>query len=359
MTATATGFETSTANTVVYVGQTTLVNFQLSVGRTRQTVEVSALSMPTLHTTNADMATTLTPAQMQQIPVPGNDINALLQMAPGAVMTGDLFPAIYGQTTNSNLLISNGMEDINPAGNSTNGGASNLLLGLNEVQETTVTATAYTGQFGYLAGSNDIIVTKSGGNEFHGNAKYFWNGRAMNANSYFNNANDTPRPFVNANQWAASIGGPIKKNTLFFFLDTEGIRLILPTSTLAIIPSPQFETATIANLQKLGLTQSIPFYQQIFNLYNTSLGASRARLGNGNPADPTGCNGFPGLGPGVPCAMNYRSTAGNFNPEWILTNREDWNINANNHVFVHLFFDDGTQASYTDPISPTFNSQSV
>jgi hypothetical protein len=385
VTATASNFGTSNDNATVEVGQTTAVNIHLAPAGTNQTVEVTEEIAPTLQTSNADMATTLTSLQLQQVPVPGNDINALLQMAPGAVMTGDLFPAMYGQTTNSNLLISNGMEDIDPYGNSTNGGSSNLLLGLNEVQEVTISATSYTGQFGYLAGSNDTIITKSGTNAYHGNAKYFWNGRAMNANDYFNNETGTPRAFVNVNQWAASFGGPIMKDKLFFFADTEGIRLVLPTSQFAIIPSTQFEAATVENLQAHGMSASIPFYCQgltlkdasgnsvtcpagssgagigngIFNVYNSAAGYSRATAGNGNPtSDPEGCNGFTGLGPGVPCSLSYYSTANNFNPEWILATRFDWSPNANNHLFAHFKVDDGVQASYTDPISPIFNSQS-
>ena len=66
-------------------------------------------------------------------------------------------------------------------------------------------------------------VTKSGGNNFHGNAVYYWNGSAMNANDWFNVATDTPKSFDNANQWAASFGGPIKKDKLFFFVNTEGL----------------------------------------------------------------------------------------------------------------------------------------
>jgi hypothetical protein len=383
VTATSANFATTSEKTVVDVGQTTTVNFRLSVGNANQTITVSEEQLPLIETTNADMATTLTATVLQQVPVPGNDINSLLQMAPGAVMTGDLFPAMYGQPTTANLLISNGMEDIDPVGNSTNGGASNLLLGLNEVQEVTVTASAYTGQFGYLAGSNDTIVTRSGSNRVHGNAKYFWNGRALNANDYFNNESDTPRAFVNVNQWASNLGGPIIKDKLFFFLDTEGIRLVLPTSANTIVPSQQFEAATIENLQALGLTQSIPFYcqtltltdasgktvacpaassgagQGIFNLYNAAPGASRAVAGSNNPSDPTGCNGFTGLAAGVPCSLTFRSIAGNFNPEWIFAGRVDYNINTNNHIFGHFKIDDGTQASYTDPISSIFNSQSA
>jgi len=73
-------------------------------------------------------------------------------------------------------------------------------------------------------------------------------GSALNANSFFNNQNGAPRPFDNANQWAASFGGPIKKDKTFFFVDTEGLRFVLPTSTNVRIPSPQFQAATLANL---------------------------------------------------------------------------------------------------------------
>jgi hypothetical protein len=62
--------------------------------------------------------------------------------------------------------------------------------------------------------------------EITSNALYWWNGRTLNANSFFNNQSGAPRPFDNANQWAASFGGPVKKDKTFFFVDTEGLRLI-------------------------------------------------------------------------------------------------------------------------------------
>ena len=91
---------------------------------------------------------------------------------------------------------------------------------------------------------------KSGTNQFHGNAAYSWNGRALNANNFFNNATGTPRPFANANQWAASLGGPILKNKTFFFIDTEGLRFILPNADkTSTIPTPAFSAAVLANIQ--------------------------------------------------------------------------------------------------------------
>jgi hypothetical protein len=89
------------------------------------------------------------------------------------------------------------------------------------VNEATVVNNGYSGEYGGLAGANVNYVTKAGSNSFHGNAIYWWNGRAMNANNYFNNQSGTPRPFDNANERAASFGGPIKKEKTFFFVDTK------------------------------------------------------------------------------------------------------------------------------------------
>jgi hypothetical protein len=141
------------------------------------------------------------------------------------------------------------MDDNDPFLNLNSSGATNLLLGSNEIQESTIVSSGYSAEFGSLAGANVSYVTKSGGNNFHGNAVYYWNGSALNANDWFlNNAGD-PKNFSNANQWAASIGGPIKKDKLFFFFNTEGLRVIIPVSTAVAFPSQAFQTATIANLE--------------------------------------------------------------------------------------------------------------
>src|SRR2546426_7833793 len=124
-----------------------------------------------------------------------------------------------------------------------------LLLGQNQVQETTVVSTGYSGQFGGAAGGNINYITKSGTNQLHGNAQYYWNGRIFNANDWFNNAARQPRPFSIANQWAGSLGGPIFRNKVFFFFDTEGLRLYIPQNFLVTIPTPEFEAATMANIQ--------------------------------------------------------------------------------------------------------------
>ncbi|HEY1494509.1 MAG TPA: hypothetical protein VGF49_08190, partial [Candidatus Solibacter sp.] len=108
--------------------------------------------------------------------------------------------------------------------NLNNSGATNLTLGRNDIQEATVVTNAYSGQYGQQAGAQISYVTKSGTNKFHGNTEYWWTGRALDANDYFNNLNGTPRPFANNNEWAVSLGGPIKKDKLFFYANFEAFR---------------------------------------------------------------------------------------------------------------------------------------
>jgi hypothetical protein len=361
-----TGFQTARQVVNVNLGQTATLNFKLAVATASQTVTVTE-APPLLQTQNGNTSSTLSEQQISQLPNPGNDLTAPAQLAPGSVMNtqggyGNFSSNGIGGTENYFTL--NGMADVDPFLNLGNSGATNLLLGANEIQQVTVVSNGYSGQYGTMAGATVNYITKSGGNQFHGNAVYYWNGRALNANSWLNNATGTPRPFDNVNQWAASVGGPIKKNKLFFFFNTEGLRVLLPTSQLTVIPSPQFEQATLNNLANLGLNQSVPFYQKIFNLYNSAPGASRAVIGNGNPStDPLGCNGFTnassGLGITQPCAMSFRSTAGNFTHEWQLSTRIDYNIGPNDRVWGRYQYDNGVQATFTDPINPIFNAVST
>src|SRR5260370_22332420 len=126
------------------------------------------------------------------------------------------------------------------------------MLGANEVQEHTVVTNGYTGEYGRAAGANMNITTKGGYNQFHGDATWLWNGRALNANDYFSNANGAPRPFANSNQWAGSIGGPIKKDKLFFFLYNQCMRYLLPNSVQVFVTSPQSPAPTLPNLTANG-----------------------------------------------------------------------------------------------------------
>ena len=188
----------------------------------------------------------------------------------------------------------------------------------------------------------------------------------MNANNFFNVGNNAPRPFVNANQWATSFGGPIKKDKAFFFWNYEGLRVILPTSSQVITPTQGFENFITDNLNSIGLSQSVPFYNTMFNLYNQAEGISRAVPGVPTAQDTSGCEGQTysnaagifGAG-NLPCTQSWRGTASNFTHEYLTSGRFDFNLTNNDRIFVRLQEDKGVQATTTDQINPLFNSVST
>jgi Carboxypeptidase regulatory-like domain len=375
ITISATSFKTSTVTTTVSVGSTSIVNTKLEVGSAGTTVEVTSQA-ELLQTETAEVSTTFNAREIAEVPNPGNDLSFVAQTAAGSVMnTGMGFGnfSSFGVSASSNLFTLNGMYDNDPFLNLNNSGATNLLLGNNEVQEATVVTNGYSGQYGGFAGANVNYITKSGSNRWHGNANYWWDGRAMNANNFFNVGNNTPRPFVNANQYATSFGGPIKKDKAFFFWNYEGLRVILPTSTQVQVPDALFQTAVINNLSQpfnanipgSGLSQSVPFYQNMFSLYNNAEGVSRAVKGVPNAADTSGCVGQTftdpvtgaAFGAGAnPCADSYRGAASNFTHEYLTSGRFDFNVTNNDKVFVRLQEDKGVQATVTDQINPIFNA---
>ncbi|HWO32316.1 MAG TPA: carboxypeptidase regulatory-like domain-containing protein, partial [Candidatus Acidoferrum sp.] len=295
----ASGFQVTQQTASITVGQTITLNVQVQLSSSTQTVEVTA-GGEVVQTDNADLTTSFSADQITQVPNPGNDLSYIVQTSPGAVMNtqgGYGNSATFGLPATSNLFTVDGMDENDPFLNLNNSGATNLLLGQNDIDQATVVNNGYSGQYGGLAGANVNYVTKSGSDKWHGNTIYWWNGRTMNANNYFNNLTGTPRPFDNANQWAASLGGPIRKDKTFFFVNTEGVRVLLPTSTKVNIPSPQFEAATLTHL--LTSPASIPFYNGLFSLWNNASGAKGAKdvlpLGTvANAGD--GCGTFTGLG---------------------------------------------------------------
>ena len=187
ITVAAPDFKTLTTTTTVSVGQNAVVNAKLEVGSAGTTVEVSGES-PLLQTESTEISTTFNERAISEVPNPGNDLSFIAQTAPGSVMnTGSGYGNFsnFGMSASSNLFTLNGMYDNDPFLNLNNSGATNLLLGQNEVAEATVVTNGYSGQYGGFIGANVNYITKSGSNNWHGNANYFWNGRAMNANDYF------------------------------------------------------------------------------------------------------------------------------------------------------------------------------
>ena len=346
---------------VVNAGQPTTVSMQLALAGASQTVTVEAAGS-LIQEQNADVATNYSAGMIENLPNPGGDITYFAQTAPGVVMNTDggngNFSA-QGMPGTSNLFTINGMNNNDPFLSVNNSGASNLMLGSNDIAEANIINNAYSGQYGQYAGSQVAFITKSGTNAFHGNAIYNWNGRALNANQFFSNSVGQPTPFNNFNQWAAAANGPIVKNRTFFDVDYEGLRNLLPgSSTLTLIPSPQFQSATLANLAANGNAAEIPFYQQIFKVFNGAPGAGSAIPVTSDGDGGCGGSSFAGLPAGAPCALQFRSTPADINREYLWSARVDHHFNDKDSGYIRVLRDNGFQPTYASPFGPTFNEQS-
>jgi len=351
------GFARSVRNVTVEVGTSTQVEFALEISKQAETIEVTT-EAPLINT-EPGASTAYTPTEVALLPSPGNDLTTVAFTSPGVVTgngTGYGNFSANGLPGTSNLFTVNGENDMDPYFNINNSGATNLTLGSNEVQEVTVTTNPYSGQYGQLMGAQVSYVTKSGSNAFHGNAQYWWNGRYMNANNWFNNALGTPRPFSNANQWAGAIGGPIVKDKLFFFFDTEGLRFILPVSATETIPTPAFATAVLNNIQSVQPNQ-YPAYQTMMGLYAA---AAQGKTPDTTITQSAGC--VPGVVPGWNqtggCSELVTTAPNTLAHEWIIAARIDYKIGSKDDMFFRFKIDHGLQPTYVDPLSSTFNALS-
>ena len=364
------GFKTATRTVTVVLGTTVTVNTALEVGSSATTVEVNADTGAQLQTENANISTSYEIKQIQEVPNPGGDITYVAQTAPGVTMnnaTGGGYGnfSTFGLPATSNLFTVNGNDYNDPFLNLNNTGSSNLLLGGNELQEVSVTNNAYTGQYGRQAGSQVDYTTKSGTNSWHGDAVYNWTGRFLNANDPVNLATSpaggplNPRPFENNNQWAASLGGPIIKDKLFFFLNNEGIRYIFGSIHSASAPTPEFENYVLGNVPQDAATQA--FYQNIFKLYNGA-----PNIANAVPT-PGSCTAAGGWTPAtLPAALSantcteaWTNSVSAGNKEWLLSARIDYKFSDTDQVFGRMKFDRGVQPTYTDSINPIFDTSST
>jgi Carboxypeptidase regulatory-like domain len=352
------GFKKLEARVQIQTDQVLGEDLKLTLGSDTQTVQVTTEARG-LQTEDGSVSTTISESQVQEIPNSGLNMSYLTRLVPGYGGAGTTLYTVDGMLNNDTY------------GNSGDTGANNLMLGLSEVKEATVSVSAYSGQIGGLAGAQVNFVTKGGTNRVRGNAGYYWTGRALYANDWFNDAHGTPKPSVDANQWTADIGFPVFKNRLFLYTDTEGIRLIIPPSTTGtLIPSPALEAATIANLTSKGLTKSIPFYQQLFTLYNNAPGAVRAVPGNGSLTAPTnGCPTAATAGtanaPEVAefatlpnCTLFFEGGSQTYSNEWLVNVRGDFVINSHDSGFARVGADLGLQPSSTSQINALFNTVS-
>src|SRR5713226_1404418 len=272
LTITQSGFQSSvTSGVVVDVASERRVDAQLKAGQVSQTVEVSGDELSQVETTSAQLGGTLTADAIANVPVNGRDYTKLIYLNPGVAGSPDQIsdsPGSFGTFSmngsrgraNNFLLDGTDMNDgyrndpaINEAGVF---GDPATILPIDAVGELRVLSN-YEAEYGRNSGAIVNIVTKSGTNELHGSALEYYRSGALGARNYFNIDSQPKNPFTN-NQFGGSLGGPIVKDKVFFFVDYEGQRESGAQAGLSCVPDANVIAAAQAQAAMNGVALSQP-----------------------------------------------------------------------------------------------------
>src|SRR5580658_3777694 len=253
----ANGFKTIHQNgVVVEVDQRARLDFALTVGSNTETVTVEG-NAPLLNASDASVSTVIGNRFVENLPLNGRSFSSLIDLTPGVVLTPANFYdqgqfSVNGQRPDANYFLVDGVSaNLGTSGGggplgqggagqlpATNafGGTSNLVS-LDALEEFRIQTSTFAPEYGRTPGAQISVVTKSGTNTFHGTAFEYFRNDKLDANDWFANANGLPRPELRQNDFGGVLGGPIKKDELFFFGSYEGLRVRQPHVAQTYVPS--------------------------------------------------------------------------------------------------------------------------
>jgi hypothetical protein len=259
----APGFQTAVHSAFdLELNQTARVDFSMTLGQVSQQMEVSGAA-PILQSQTTEVGTVMDASAIANLPLETRNYNQLALLVPGAVTISPASfntglktfnaarPNLNGNREQANYYLLDGMENTEFVDNNVAYSPS-----IDAIQQFNVITNNPDAEFGQFLGGVINVSLKSGTNQYHGDAFEYLRNDFFNANEWSNNFNGLPTPRQRWNEYGATIGGPIKRNKLFFFADYQGSRFDLPAT-----PSPKttFTAADITgNLTDLGVTLYYP-----------------------------------------------------------------------------------------------------
>ena len=252
---TAPGFNTLRQQATVTVGTKVGLDLKLEVGKAETVVEVTGTSAAiSVNTESQTIAQVLSTQQLLELPTLTRDPYSLV-VTSGNVSEDDpsgrgVGVAINGLRSQSTNVLLDGV-----ANNDEFNAAVGQTVPLDSVQEIGIITNNFTAEYGRASAGIINVTTKSGTNAFHGTAYEFNRVSDLASNSFENNALGLDKSIYVRNQFGYSVGGPIKKNKLFFFSSTEWTRVRSAANVITIVPDPQLIAA------------SAPATQSIFSTY--------------------------------------------------------------------------------------------
>ena len=247
------GFEAR--DVVLHVADSLTVDARLDIGAKSETIEVVA-STTQVELSNADLSGTIYGKQITELPLNGRSYAQLLLMVPGVAVDNGFQYNQKGLNGGADLSISGGASNANTflvdgANNVDLGSGRTLLVypSIDSIEEFKVERNSYGAQYGGNSGGQVTLVTKSGTNQFHGSAYYFGRNDVLNANNTNLKANNpgSHTPKLRRNDFGYTVGGPIKKDKIFFFWSQEWNRQITGRVNTGRVPTPLERTGDFSD----------------------------------------------------------------------------------------------------------------
>jgi hypothetical protein len=259
----ANGFQAAVrAGVALALNQTAKLDFSMVIGQVSQTLQV-ADTAPPLQTQTTEVATVMEASAIANLPLETGNYNQLTLLVPGAVTISPASfntglktfnaarPNINGAREQANYYLLDGVENMEFTDDNVA-----YTPSVEAIQELQVITNNPSTEFGQFLGGVINVNIKSGTNQFHGSAFEYLRNDFFNANEWSNNFNGLPTPRQRWNDFGAAVGGPIKRNKLFFFADYEGSRFDLPATIGAKTTFTAAEKT--GDLTALGLTLYYP-----------------------------------------------------------------------------------------------------
>ncbi|MBV9772251.1 MAG: TonB-dependent receptor, partial [Bryobacterales bacterium] len=266
-------------NIPLTVAQDLTLNGMIEVGAVNQSVEVAGNSVPPIDLENAQLSNVVDQKRIVDLPLITRDPYQLVLLSPGTQqIPNDSLGgfSVNGQSERHNNFLIDGTDNNDAGVPGQPGGVSSINP--DSTQEFRVITNNFLPEFGRNNGAVVDIVTRSGTNQFHGDAYEFNRVNALAARDWFNPSPDPQNPFVR-NQFGFSLGGPIKKDKTFFFVNAEWDRFRTTLTNEAVVPTAAFKSGiftydgqqiNLANPSSpnnaLGLPLD-PTMQKVFALY--------------------------------------------------------------------------------------------
>ena len=353
------GFETGVrTDVIVIVGTPSVADIALPVGQVAQTIAVEA-NQAQVDTSTSDVGSLVDQKQLQSLPLNGRDFSQLILLAPGvnlnttqqtnATVGRDVGFSVSGSRTHGAYILLDGTNIQNFWNR--NGGAAlvGTSLGVEAIAEFTVLTNTYGAEYG---GSGAAVnqVTKSGTNNFHGSAYEYYRDSAFDARNYFDPASGPPS--FHRSQFGGSLGGPIKKQKAFFFVNYEGLRQVLGLDPIVDVPTDEAKGSSYDPADPAGegcipsgtpgTVTNPPTHIPTTNCFPIG-GAQAAALAL--YAEPS--LGLKDFGNGT---AQSRLLGGETVNEDYVNSRVDYNFSSTDSIFARVVNDDAHQY---DPFGPT------